>query len=221
MPRPRRLVTIADSIAHRKPVRHRYGSVVGLEVDPFRQRGIYYESGLERDWLQVMIADPDVLDVREQQLLEVSTATGDVVKHYVDYVVTRTDGLVEANACKYEKDIDDELLDLLKQAAATVGDAFADEYKTLSEVGLSHRRVMNARQVIDCGKDFDFPAQDAIREAVPSFGPSVSLVELDAVVGDRDRGSRAAIALIQQGLFGVGPHERIGRVRTLRNLFTK
>jgi hypothetical protein len=222
IPHPSGIVTLEERVVERKPKRHRYGAIIGHEVDPFRRCKIYFESGLERNWLQVLIASPSVADIREQRLLEVVMPDGLTVKqHYFDYVVEWTDGTVSANACKYERDIDDDLTGLLEQAAATVGTDFADRYVLLSEVGLSERRIANARWVIKCGKMHDYPAQQAIREALPSFGSVVSLALLDAIVGEGDRGSNAAIAMIQQGVFGVGSGGWLGHVTELRNLFTK
>lgn len=219
-PRPRGIVPIAESAAMRDPVRHKYGPAIGKLVDPFRRRKVKYESDLERNWLTVLIASPDVRDVREQQRLMIPNDRGRPTEHVFDILVEHTDGVVKALACKYKVDVTPELVALLQHAADTVGDAFADFYEIRSEAGLTRTMIWNARQVITCALDFDFGAQEAIRNALPTLGARVSLAECDAIVGDGERGSKAAIALIQAGLFDVPPGERIGSITELRNLFT-
>jgi len=213
------LITIAKGPIDRPPARHLYGSPIGSVIDVFNDVDIVFESDLERSWAQVLVADPKVAMVHAQQELKIRMDDETVRKHTFDLLVFWKSGLVAANACRYSDDIDD--LDIvLRRAADTVGDAFADEYRLLTEEGLSDRRVRNAQRVIDCGRDADLPAQDAIRNALPRFGQVVRLAELDAIVGDGRRGSRAAIAMIKHGVFAVLPGQIIDEAVALRNLFT-
>lgn len=220
VPRPRDFDLVEDSVAQRPPVRHYYGPAIGYVFDPFRNRDIKVESGLERWWVEILITSPSVIEVREQQLLKIRMADGRVVKHWFDLLVFFANGDVIAYACKHESRVGPDLTDLLQRAADTVGDAFADDYRTLTNVGVTGLRVHNARAILDCAKDGDHPAQQAIRTALPGMGKRVRLAELDAIIGDGDRGSRAGIAMIQQGLFGLLPGARIGNTTELRNLFT-
>ena len=211
---------IAESVATRDPVRHYYGSAVGAFVDPFRRRKLKYESALERNWLQVLVASPDVRNIQEQQELDIPNDAGRSTRHVFDIVVEQTDGIIKAKACKYKRDVTPELEDLIQRAADSVGDAFADFYEIASESGLTRTMIWNARRVISCALDFDRGAQEAIHNALSGLGPRVSLAECDAIVGDGERGSRAAISLIQAGLLEVPAGGRIGFITELRNLFT-
>ncbi len=179
-----------------------------------------YESALERNWLQVLVASPEVRDIREQQELDIPSDEGRPSRHVFDIVVEQTDGIIKAKACKYQRDVTPELKALMQRAADRVGDAFADFYEIESERGLTRTMIWNARKVISCALDFDHAAQEAIRRALSGLGSRVSLAEFDAIVGDGERGSRAAISLIQAGLLAVPAGGRIGFITELRNLFT-
>src|SRR5690606_37724505 len=126
--------------------RHLYGAPIGSVIDPFAEVDVVFESGLERKWAQVLIADPKVALVRAQQRLVIRMDDETLREHFFDLLVFWKDGSITANACRYADDVED--LDILLQRAAdTVGDAFADEYCLLTEVGLSERRVRNAQRV--------------------------------------------------------------------------
>ncbi|KQQ78994.1 hypothetical protein [Aureimonas sp. Leaf324] len=57
---------IDDSTASRRPSAKKRGSRVDFVVDPFRQREFVFESGLEEQWRNVLIADPRVVELQEQ-----------------------------------------------------------------------------------------------------------------------------------------------------------
>jgi hypothetical protein len=188
-------------------------------MDPFQRRKIWFESGLESWWLQVLMAHPDVHEIREQQLLEIPMGRGVVVKHYFDFVVVWKDGSTSACAVKYRKDA--EGLDaLLVAAAEEIGDAFADDYRIFGEDGINRTMLWNASWVIRCGKDHDYEAQAALAGVLANAGRSVRVADCDAMLGDGQRGSRAAIALVKSGKLVIPEGERLGRDTVLGNLFT-
>lgn len=212
-------MTYAESVADRKiPVRKR-GSLTGRMVDPFTRRKVVYESGLELWWLTVLIASPAVHSVEEQQLVEVPMK-GRTTRHYFDCRINWMSGRRTAVAVKYAKDVDDDLRALLSAAASTVGDAFANDYRIFSERGLSRTMIHNARKVISCGLDHDFEAQAAVATALTKAGDRIRLGDCDALLGEGNRGSRAAMALIKFGKLVHPTNERLGPGTVLRNLFT-
>ncbi|QQR39005.1 TnsA endonuclease N-terminal domain-containing protein [Devosia rhizoryzae] len=173
---------------------------------------------MESWWLQVLMAHPDVHEIREQQLLEIPVGQN-LVKHYFDFVVIWKDGSTSACAVKYRKDSTG-LDDLLKAAAKEVGDAFASDYRIFGEDGINRTMLWNASWVIRCGKDHDYEAQAALAGVLANAGRSVRVADCDAIVGDGQRGSRAAIALIKSGKLVIPADERLGRDTVLGNLFT-
>jgi hypothetical protein len=207
---------IAESVADRRPPSRKRGSKVVSVVDPFRRRAIWCESGLEESWAQVLIAHPEVAEVREQQKL--SIVMNDVPRtHFFDLSVTRVCGRRDANAVKYRDQVDQDLLDLLECAADTVGDRFADRYAILDDRVLTETMIANARDVISCAKDYDFEAQDFIVDCLRNGNPDVTLAECDAIVGEGRRGSRAATALIQKGKLVLKRGQRLGPNAVLNN----
>lgn len=177
------------------------------------------ESGLEAAWLPVLIASPRYAKVEEQQKIEIPFR-GKIVQHWVDFKATRWDGTVDAFPVKYSKDVTTDLEDLFKAAASKVGDRFAHRWAILKETGLTRTMVWNACRVIACAKDHDYEAQDALAAMLARAEGRISLRKCDAMLGDGQRGSRAAIALIKTGNVVVTEGEKIGNDTVLRNLFT-
>ena len=214
-------MTIAPSLAHRTiPTRDRgTGSRTGRLVDPYNRRELCFESGLEYAWLQVLIASPDVAEVREQQRLEIPYRKGKRV-HFFDSQVFMKNGWVRARAVKYAKDVNDDLRQLLADAATHVGDRFANDYGLLTEKHLTRTMIWNSRQIISCAKDFDYEAQHALMGELAKAGEFVSVGACDHLLGDGRRGSRAAMALIKSGKLILPANTRLGRDTVLRNLFT-
>lgn len=64
--------------------------MVGTWQDPFRQREVWYDSGLEAKLLLVLIAAPDVIEIREQQRANFVLG-GKKRHHFFDCVVRWTD----------------------------------------------------------------------------------------------------------------------------------
>ena len=188
--------------------------------DPFRRRKLRYESGLEAAWLTVLIAHPDVFDIKEQQRVDF-LHRGVMTYSVFDFVYDSVCGRRIAGAVKYLSDVDEALKATLGSAADYAGDTFADDWKIFSEEGLSRTRIRNAGRIISCAGDFDFEAQDALAEVLADFGPEIRVADCDLILGDGQRGSRAAMALIQTGNLVIPKGERLGRETVLRNLFTK
>jgi hypothetical protein len=212
-------VTFAPSVSERTISSRKRGSRIGTRIDPFQRRVIWFESGLEAAWLQVLIADPRVHAIHEQQKLEIPF--GDRMRiHTIDFLVFWKSGRVSACAVKYVKDVTDDLRALLETAAASVGDRFADDYRLLTEKGIDRTKLWNARQIIGCARDFDFEAQEELARRLGKAPDHVRVGDCDAMLGDGLRGSRAAMALIKTGRLVVPAGVRLDRHTVLRNLFT-
>lgn len=137
----------------------------------------------------------------------------------MDFVVTRRSGTVSAKAVRYVDDAA-ELEPVLKTIAATVGDTFADEYCLLTEVDLDRVTIANARDIVGCALDFDFEAQQAVRDYLSHAPSEVRLRDCNAALNDGDRGLRAAKALIPSGILVNRRRTRLGPEAVLSNCFT-
>lgn len=210
------------SVAHRKiPSRKRdSGSQTGFKTDPYHRREIWFESNLEAKCLLVLMADPDVHEVREQQTMPRFWFRGQSVLHYMDFLVIWRSGYRTAFSVKYLEERTEEFEALLKAAAAEVGDAFAHHYRTLSETDISQTQIWNATHILSAAKDFDFEAQKFLATELRSAPRQIRVGDCDRMLGDGFRGSRAAMALVKTGRLVIPEGQRLGPDTVLRNLFT-
>jgi hypothetical protein len=218
-PRADRFIEITPSVANRTPAPRKRGSVVGTVVDPFRQSEVWYDSGLEEKWLHVLMATPGIAKIEEQQRVNFVT-DGNKRHHYFDFVVTWSDGWRSACPIKYADDVKPGLLRDLRAIADQVGDTFADDFRLLTDKDVDATTIANARQIVSCGLDFDHEAQTFILEQLPSLDDRVALETFDRLAGDGNRGSRAAIALLQRGDLSIDPGHVLGHGALLCNRFT-
>lgn len=129
-------------------------------------------------------------------------------------------GRISACPVKYQKDVTPDLIDFMKAAAEQVGDKFADDYRLLTEGGVDRTLLWNSRQILRCARDFDFEAEDAMAKELAKAGDWIRVGDCDAMLGDGQRGSRAAMALVKTGRLQVPQGTRLDRHALLRNLFT-
>ncbi|MGO9772692.1 MAG: hypothetical protein ACLPSW_24690 [Roseiarcus sp.] len=168
--------------------------------DPFRRRVIDVESRLERDFAHVLIAAADVVEIREQQRPQVARAS-EASRYYVDFVTVQADGRKVAYEVKYAKDVTPETKERLRVLAREAGYRFAEEYQLVTEKDMSEVEIANAELIVDCGRDADFDAQRAVREAILGrAGEVTSARAIGALTRLGARGERGAIALIQSGI---------------------
>ena len=193
--------------------------MVGTWQDPFRRREVWYDSGLEAKLLLVLIAAPDVVEIREQQRADFVLG-GKKRHHFFDCVVRWTDNWRSACAIKYEKDVTPELEDDLDAIADQRGDAFADDVRILTEKYTDIAGIKNAARIVQCGLDYDEEAKEFVLGELARLDEMVCLRNLDHLGGDGARASRAAIALIQRGVLAVRPGDVIGPDTLLCNRFT-
>ena len=193
--------------------------MVGTWQDPFRRREVWYDSGLEAKLLLVLIAAPDVIEIREQQRADFVLG-GKKRHHFFDCVVRWTDNWWSSCAIKYEKDVTPELEADLDAIADQRGDAFAEDVRILTEKYTDIAGIKNAARIVQCGLDYDVEAQEFVLAELAHLDERVCLRSLDRLGGDGVRASRAAIALIQQGVLAAPPGEVIGPGTLLCNRFT-
>jgi hypothetical protein len=182
-------------------------------------REIWFDSGLEEKWLTVLMASPEVIDIREQQRVDF-VMDGQKRWHYFDYMVTWRSGWRSALPVKYQKDIKPDLHAVLQAISDQHGDNIADDFRILTELDIDVVTIANSRQILSCARDFDYEAQDFILEELPRLGEQVSLRDLDALVGEGPRGSRAAMALIPSGHLAIDPGQPLSADALLWNRFT-
>ncbi|WP_140049020.1 hypothetical protein [Devosia lucknowensis] len=170
--------------------------------------------------MMVLMAHPDVHELREQQKLPQFRFDGRIVTHFMDILVTWRSGRRTAFSVKYEADQSTEFIALLQAAADQVGDHFAHDYRTLSEADINRTQVWNAARILSAAKDHDYEAQQALIASLKTGPRQVRVGDCDAMLGDGVRGSRAAMALIKTGKLILPEDHRLSRDAILRNLFT-
>lgn len=178
---------------------------------------MWFESGLEENWATVLIARPDVGEVREQQLVRYRDG-GQYRKHFFDFVVTWTDGSRTAYAVKYEADVEKKpLRHILQLIADSNGDDFADEYSILTEKHVDEVTIANARLVLSCSSDFDDEGRWIVRAHLAGCGTTVRLGDIGRLTRLGERGYRAAVSLVHDGILEAAPGNLLGRDTSLRN----
>lgn len=192
-------MNIEQSVADRKPTRKKIGACAGTLVDPFRKREIYYESQLERDHLVRLIAQPNVVEIREQQLVEY-TKNGRLSKHYVDFIVELDTGHRIAYFVKPSDEVEKSgLRNEIREIVDGCEESFADEFVILTEQHLDETIVANSMQIIECGKSFDYEAIDAVRACLKTAGATVTPRQVGELTGLNARGSDALLAMLPSG----------------------
>jgi hypothetical protein len=201
------------------PTPKKRGSRIGTAIDPFRRRRIYFESGLEEVLLRVLIANPDIVEIREQQRATF-LFDGELKEHFFDFVVTWRSGRRTAYAVKYQEDVGPDLRRMLQAAATDRRLGLAHDFRFLTEADIDRVTIANASAVIRCARDYDEEALELLRTHLPSCGSDIRLRDCGDIAGLGSRGYRAAIALLQSGWLSMKAGERIGLDTVLSNEFT-
>ena len=183
----------------RTPIPRKRGSQVGSVVDPFRRRQVRYESRLEREWALVLIARPDVREIREQQTASWITSEGRR-KYTCDFHVAWASGRRTAFEVKYEEDAErTDVRERIAAAAANVGDEFADDYRLLTERHLPREAIERAEYLISCALDFDEEAVATVRSYLGTAGTTVTIEAIADATRLGHRATRAAALLAREG----------------------
>lgn len=211
---------IQPSVASRFPSPRKRGSRTGFVVDPFRLREVVFESGLENQGLNVLIADPQVQEIEEQvRRVRYLDREKNERTHCFDVRVRLVCGTRVAIAFKYEEDVVRQgLADMLATIAGQAFETdvngilvpFADEYRIVTERHLDGMRVRNAELVVACGSDFDGEGRRIVREWLSGAPRSFQLRDVGRMTGLGSRGFRAAVSLVQAGIVEIPDGHRIG-----------
>lgn len=155
------------------------------------------------------MVQPIVVEVREQQEVYYHWE-GKLRRHFLDLLVYFQSGKRVAYSIKYLKDVEkSDLKSELKAINDHNRDTVADDYRVLTEANVNLLEFENAKQIISCAKDHDFKARKIVKSYLPKLGSSVTPREIGLITGLGRRGERAAIALLQSGVFKLTEHTPI------------
>lgn len=208
---PETLQLPGTSIAERQPPvssrGHANGQLVVGRVG--ERRGLHAESDLEFKWASVLDADPDVVDLREQVRVEWFDGSKKRT-HFFDYVATfsssKSIAMIVKPSHRATKPKFQSEVQLIARCAVQWG--FVDEVRVLTEAGLDHVRVRNAR-FLRSVREVDVVADTKARAVAAQLLGCVSLAALTAKIGLGCRGFRALVRLIGEGVLSCATHELI------------
>ncbi|RST83070.1 hypothetical protein EJC49_23020 [Aquibium carbonis] len=204
------------SVAQRTIWQRKIGSKTGTLVDPFRLCRYRYESALEEKVLLVSAANPSIREIREQQKLSF-VRDGRRVPNWVDIQTFWKNGLVQANYLKYEEGVTRALERDIELTVDQVGDRFAHEYRIVTEADLTANQIANARDVIECAKDFDREAEGLVKAVLKVLPDRVLLAEVAAATRLGTRAVRAATAMVGKGFLEIPRNVRLDGQTLLLN----
>ncbi|WP_092043601.1 hypothetical protein [Methylobacterium pseudosasicola] len=169
------------------------------------RRVIVFESELEHKVLLVLLARPDVVEVREQVApVTYRDADGVERQHRFDFLVRRRDGQRILVAVKpWEIALAHDLDDLVRRIARHVPRALADRATWMSERDVPRDAVFNA-SLIHCVRADGIPEHDKVVEDIASTLVGTTTVAcLVAASGLAGDGFRAVVRLVDRGLLRI------------------
>ncbi|TIS87699.1 hypothetical protein [Mesorhizobium sp.] len=176
-----------------------------------------YESALEEKMILVHVAMPSVREIREQRKIMVKK-DGRMRPNWVDLQMRWDTGMITANYIKYLEDVDQEMEDSVERACDQVGDRFAHEYRILAESDITMIQIENARDVIECAKDFDLEAEERVKSALRRLPERFRPDEVASATGLGQRAVRAGTALVGKGFTSIPKNVRLDGGTLLFNL---
>lgn len=201
-----------DSIASRRPPARSRGFCRGSVVDFAANRALVYESGLERDFACMLMADRRVVRIHDQPPAVVyETPDGHLRKHTFDFLVTLRDGLRVAFAVKPsvrvgKSGIEDVLALVRRQAPK----GFADRFLLRTEQHITKDRAFNARWILRARRGRNQTDVAAMAERVATLNGRARLADIVTASGLGARGRNALVCLIDEGAVELETNNRIG-----------
>lgn len=211
----------AASIASRRIATKSRFSVRGFVVAAFAGepagRRIHFESGLERDFLLLTLARPDVVSIAEQPPAIIWTdAHGRRVRYTFDFLVHLDGGRRLAVEVKRAERVRRKRIDLtLAAIAAQLPVGFADEVILFTDEHYERWQAVNAAQLHEARKQPDAAADYALSITARDLRGEIGIGDLAAMLDIGGRGFRAVL----RGLFNgalrlatpgiVGPRSRV------------
>jgi|GEM_PF-712238 hypothetical protein len=217
-PRPDIAERTEKSTGGRRVSPRKRGSVVGSCHDPVNRREIQVESGLELKHILVLLAAPDIVELREQ--VGVSVRIGDrATTHWLDLVAYLDDDTRVAIGIKPADLVErSRLVEILEAIARQHGDKVAERFAVLTDRHLSRTCVANASLVLSCLHDRDDVAQQGVREYLAAAPETVTAREIADDTGWGTRAIRATFALVKYGAVAIPEGALLDDETPLRNL---
>jgi hypothetical protein len=166
-------------------------------------RVITYESNVERRVLLVLLARPDVVEVREQvEPVSYTDADGIPRKHWFDFLVRRSDGtrilvaVKHSGWCLRHPEFEPELALIARQAPK----GLADRVVMMTDREATRDQVHDAALIHSVRADRRPEDDRALHVLAASLIGTTTIGALVAASGLEGRGFRAVVRLIAQGV---------------------
>lgn len=184
------------------------GSMVTANGTP---RQLTYESAIERNTAQVLLARPDVIRLEDQPpAVAIVHPDGRLGHHTFDFLVHLKDGRRLAVAVKDEARASKHDLDgFLRHIAPQIPKDFADGVVLVTEQRLSPVEISNARLIHSVRRDPPNPADAVVRELIMTTHGEVRIGDLVTASGRGADAFRAIVRLIADGDIVLTDHQRV------------
>ena len=187
------------SRALRRPGMKSPTSVRGFLVARFpaepHGRQIFFESALERNFLVLMLARPDVTDIVEQAVVVTyDVDDGRKARYTLDFLVTlRTGERIGVEVKPAARAREARVVERLSKVAAVLTPAHADRLCIFTDDRFQPWQATNASWLHEARKTADPEADAALSEALRSVHGTISVADLCEIVGLPCRGYAAIL----------------------------
>ncbi|TQM94064.1 TnsA endonuclease N-terminal domain-containing protein [Roseinatronobacter monicus] len=164
-------------------------------------RQIFFESGLERNFILLTLARQDVVNVEEQSVsLRYTDCRGRLAKYTVDFLVTLADGKKIAVEVKpAHRAQDPALIEKLSAVEAMLVPEHADEFRLFTDAQYSPWQAANAGMLHEARKAPDSAADALLEAAIRTLQGTVSIADLHRLTGPGSRAHGAILRAIGNG----------------------
>jgi hypothetical protein len=182
--------------------------VAHLPARPAQPQRIGYESQLERSFVLLTLAQPDVVDLIEQPFTVVyKDDLGRARRYTIDYVVVMVNGhraAVEVKTSERARSV--RVLEKLAAVASQMPSELANEVRIFTDAEFEPWMVVNAAQLLQCRHKLDPAADAALESVIAGLNGQISISDLVTLAGIGAQGYPAIIrALYSKRLRPVMP----------------
>jgi hypothetical protein len=204
-------VPTQPSTAARKVKSRSSNHCVGGTVDVPGNRVIRFESNLEGNLADILLADRSILHVQDQAPhVNFVDRKGESGRHWFDFLVTKTDGRRVAYAVKPTKYVESsgikETLGQIRNQHPT----FADKYVLATEREISPARVVHAQWILWSRRSRNESDIQSLMPLVTSLKGITRIEDLVDASGLKGRGFCALVCLIDDGVLKLEGGDSIG-----------
>lgn len=208
------------STGSRRPSLRGKGSVRGSLVDKMGGREIVFESRLERDIAEMLLARRDVSEIFDQPPAVIYIAAdGRTRSHTFDFLAITTNGMRLAiavkPAAKVERSGVQKTLDRIREQ---VGSRFADAYLLRTDQHVTPDRVYNARLILRSRLGRADSDVDTVRAIVGNLAGTFRVADVVMQSKLGARGFNGLVCLIDDGWLEPVDNSRIGYLTSLRRV---